>query len=356
MSETVSVVMPCYNAAPFVAQAMESALAQEGVDVELVVVDDASTDGSRGEVSRVAAAHPGRVRTVFLETNGGGCRARNRGAAEASGAYLMFLDADDALGPGTLRALVDAVRDRPLAVGAAPWLHLRRVEGEWREAPASLPLPEDGADLFRAWLEGTSWAPTSSVLWRRDAYAAAGPWDEALTREQDDDLMLRAYARGVRLARAKGGTAYYRLHDGDAFSVTRGVKEDKLRSSMRVAEMAEREAAALGRADELRPLLGNLYHQLALRGFQQGHAALARECQRRGEALCGPRAVSPTPLGRALARVLGLERKERVAQALARLGVATAGRRRAMRLRGALAGAEPAAAPSTEPRASLERP
>jgi len=343
--ELVSVVMPCHNAAPFVAQAMESVLAQDWPAVELVVVDDASTDASPGEIARVAAAHPGRVKALSMERNGGGSRARNRGAAEAAGAYLMFLDADDAIAPDTVRALVEAARGRPLAVAACPWAHLRRVDGEWREAPPSVPLPDEGADLFRVWLEGSAWAPTCAVLWRRDAFQLVGGWDESLTREQDDDVMLRAYARGARLVRASGGLGWYRLHDGQAFSVTRGVAEDKLRSSFRVLEMLEREAGAAGRAEELAPLIGNVYHQLALRGFAQGHAALARECLRRGEALAGRRVLSPTPAGRLLVRLVGLERKERLAQALARLGLATRGRREALRLRGALAGAEPPPTP-----------
>ncbi|HEX7242224.1 MAG TPA: hypothetical protein VF263_18200, partial [Longimicrobiaceae bacterium] len=98
-----------------------------------------------------------------------------------------------------------------------------------------------------------------------------------------------------------------------------------------------------GRTEELASLVGNVYHQLALRGFQQGHVALARECLRRGEALAGRRILSPKPVGRALERFLGLERKERLVQALARYGIATQERAQAVRVRRAFAGTEPTA-------------
>ncbi|HEX2092917.1 MAG TPA: glycosyltransferase family A protein [Longimicrobiaceae bacterium] len=343
----VSVVMPCYNAAPFVAEAMESVLAQSYAPVELVVVDDASTDGSGQVVRALAECHPDRVRAVRLDRNRGGCHARNRGVEVARGELLMFLDADDRIAPDTIAALVEALRGHLDGIAACDWRHLQRVDGEWRETPSSLPLPEPGADLFRVWLDGSAWAPTCSVLWRREVYERTGGWDEELTREQDDDLMLRAYARGARLVIARGGLGLYRLHEELALSVTRGVAEDKLRSSVRLLEKLAAELERRGRMGELGARVGNVYHQLALRGFQQGHRELARECLRRGEALAGRRVLSPKPVGRALERLLGLERKERLVQVLARYGVATRDRRHTHRVRRVLTGLEPVAPGST---------
>jgi hypothetical protein len=339
----VSVVMPCHNGEAYVAEAMESALAQTYQPLELVVVDDASTDASWAVIEEVAARHPGRVTALRLERNRGGCHARNLGAATARGRFLMFLDSDDGLRPDAIAALVEAVRDRPDGVAMCDWRHLELEDGEWRETPASVPLPEPGADLFRVWLEGSAWAPTSCVLWRRDVYERTGGWDEALAREQDDDLMLRAYSLGARLVLAEGGLAYYRLQPGLGISVTRGVAIEKLQSSVRVVETLWREIQRHGRADELQALVGNVYHQLALRGFQQGHTELARECLRRGDEMAGPRILSPKRVGRALERLLGLERKERVVQALARYGVATPARRQAFKVRKLFARIEPQA-------------
>lgn len=339
----VSVVMPCHNGAEFVAEAMESALAQTYQPLELVVVDDASTDESWTVIEGVAARHPGRVTALRMERNRGGCHARNRGAEAARGDFLMFLDADDVLSPPSVAALVEAVRDRPDGIAMCDWQHLERVDGEWKGTPASLPLPEPGADLFRVWLDGSAWAPTSSVLWRRDVYERTGGWDESLAREQDDDIMIRAYALGARLVQADAGCSFYRLQGGLGISVTRGVALEKLQSSVRVVEMLWREIQRHGRADELRAMVGNVYHQLALRGFQQGHTELARECLRHGDEMAGRRILSPKRVGRALERLLGLERKERVVQALARYGVATSERRQTFKVRKLFARIEPQA-------------
>jgi hypothetical protein len=341
----VSVVMPCYNAEAYVAEAIRSVVTQTYPRVELVVVDDASTDGSWAVVQGLAAEFPDRVRALRMPENRGGCHARNRGAEASGGDYLMFLDADDAISHDAIAALVETLRANPESVGACPWQHLERVNGKWLETAASLPLPEAGADLFRVWLEGSAWAPTSAVCWPRAVYERTGGWDEELTREQDDDIMLRAYAQGALLAIAGRGLACYRLHEPLSISVTKGIGVDKLRSSVRLLEKMVPELERRGRMDELGPLVGNVYHQLALKGFQQGHVELARECQRRGEALAGPAVLSPTRAGRLLVRVLGLEGKERLVQAMARLGIATAGRRRAASARRAFTPVENAPKP-----------
>ena len=341
----VSVVMPCYNAEAYVAEAVRSVMAQTYPRVEICVVDDASTDGSWGVVQGLVAEFPERVRALRMERNRGGCNARNRGAETVAGDYLIFLDADDGFAPDTVAALVDLLRANPESVGACPWCHLELRDGAWVQTPASLPLPQPRADLFRVWLEGSAWAPTSGVCWPRPVYERTGGWDEELTREQDDDIMLRAYAQGALLAITGRGLAYYRLHEPLSLSVTKGIGADKLRSSVRLLEKMVPELERRGRMEELGPLVGNVYHQLALKGFQQGHTELARECQRRGEALAGPAVLSPTRAGRLLVRVLGLEGKERLVQAMARLGIATEGRRRAVSARRAFAPVENAPKP-----------
>lgn len=94
MSPIVSVVMPAYNAAGTIAQAMRSVLAQTHAGVELVVVDDGSRDGSADVMQGIADADP-RVVALRLPCNGGVAAARNVGIEAASGDYMAFLDSDD---------------------------------------------------------------------------------------------------------------------------------------------------------------------------------------------------------------------------------------------------------------------
>lgn len=102
----VSYLVPAYRAAATIEGALRSALAQEGVVVEAIVVDDASDDDTAGRVAQMADGDP-RIRLIRLSQNGGPSAARNAALAAASGRFLGVLDADDSLEPGRTRALLD---------------------------------------------------------------------------------------------------------------------------------------------------------------------------------------------------------------------------------------------------------
>jgi hypothetical protein len=106
----VSILVPTWNAAATVERALASVLAEHDVPLEIVVVDDASTDGSADLVATIAARDP-RVVLLRLPTNGGVSNARNRGLAVVRGEWLGFLDADDRLFPGALAALIRPTAD-----------------------------------------------------------------------------------------------------------------------------------------------------------------------------------------------------------------------------------------------------
>jgi glycosyltransferase involved in cell wall biosynthesis len=352
----VSVITPCYNAAPFVAETIESVRAQTWPDVEHIVVDDGSTDESWAVVQAcVQRGTDGRLRAARLPANRGGSHARNQGAALARGEYMMFLDADDLIAPDTLRALVEALGERPMSVAICPWQELHRVEGAWRASSTEVPLPDPAGDVVGGWLAGSRWAPPCAVLWRRDAYEHTGGWDEEITANDDGDLMLRALLGGVRLVVTHAGCAYYRRH-GDARLSLSGASftEAWFASQMRVLDKVAAVLERQGRTEAFRRPLGLAYHRLALLAFQREQPALARRCQRAGERYVGQSDFSPTRLGRLLTRAVGLERKERLALWLAARGVLTPRRRKLGALRGRyLAGGLPGPTP---PGATVPRP
>ncbi len=119
-SPTVSVLMPAYNVAAYLHEAVASILSQTWGDFELVVVDDGSTDGTR-EMLRAAAATDARIRLIEMPTNGGIVAALNEGLAACRGRYIARMDADDVALPHRLASQVAAMRaaDDVVALGAA---------------------------------------------------------------------------------------------------------------------------------------------------------------------------------------------------------------------------------------------
>lgn len=338
----VSVITPCWNAEAFIGATIESVLAQSHHPIEHLIVDDASSDGSRTIAQSYAERYPERLRVEPVAETRGASHARNRGAAVARGSYLMFLDADDLLAPDAIASLLAAVREHPDAIAHAPWRRLvRDRHGAWRDHASEVARPSSDPDVaLRHWLEGRAWVPPCAVLWPRPAFDRSGGWNEDFTVDDDGELMRRMLSRRVPLVAAGGGGARYRTHEPARVSLSQSAAtEEQLRAQRKA--VIDRLAAELdrqGRLADFAPAVGTAYQLVALAALQEGHRDLARECQALGARLGGRTDVSRTALGRAVARMIGLERKERLVQWLARRGFASAGRRTSVRRRGLRAG------------------
>lgn len=185
----VSVVLPVHDDVAHLGAAVERALALTGVDVELVLVDDGSTDGSTAVVHEAAARDP-RVRAVVLERNVGVARARERGVARASGDWVWFVDSDDVWEPGAAAVLLDLARRAPdvdVVVAAA---RLVTASGTERPiVPAGPPLV-DGPEALRLLLEGAVTGHLWNKLFRRELLAGV----EFVPARTQSDLALVAGA------------------------------------------------------------------------------------------------------------------------------------------------------------------
>lgn len=311
LRDTVSVVIPCHNAAPFVGEAIESVFAQEWPHT-VVVVDDASTDGSWEVIEGYGSC----IQAVRLAENGGAAHARNLGAALSPGRWLLFLDADDLLSPDALACMARAAQGAPGALVHCGWRYLVRQGSEWIPRDPARHVPT--GDPLRDWLQG-GFVPTCSLLWPREVFEATGGWDESLTLNDDGDLAMRALAAGTPLVRADGGEGFYRRHGGERASLSTDVAgEAKLRSGMRALEKISDVLYTQGRLSAYATPIGAAYRALALYAFRAGHAELGRACLSRAGDGAGRGTGARTLAGRMLTRVLGLEGKERIAAALGR--------------------------------------
>ena len=181
-SPLVTVVIPCYNQARFLGEAIESALGQTHTPIEVIVVDDGSTD----HTARIAAKYP--AAQYVHQQNGGAPRARNRGLRESRGDLVMFLDADDRLRPDALARGVEALDARPDWAFVTGHVRLIASDGTLEGTP-----PQDHAagNQFVALLRSNYiWTP-GVVLYRRGVLETAGAFDPSAKASADYDLNIR---------------------------------------------------------------------------------------------------------------------------------------------------------------------
>ncbi|WP_374943078.1 glycosyltransferase family 2 protein [Sphingomonas sp.] len=197
------VVIPCYNRAHVVADAVRSVLRQDPAPERVIVVDDGSTDASAAVIAGLANRYP-RVSAILLPRNGGASHARNAGAASTRAPWLAFLDSDDVWLPGAARALLRAgeTRDVDVVVG-----HFARVEPG--EQPGGPECGWDGGDIRGALATGGVVGPSWSMV-RRATVFGVGGFDPSFHNCNDWDFYVRAGATGARFARIDDTVALYR--------------------------------------------------------------------------------------------------------------------------------------------------
>lgn len=208
-----SVVIPTYNREELVGSTLASLAAQELDDWELIVVDDGSTDGTLEVVQQFADAHAGRV--SILEQDHRGCAAaRNRGARQATGEYLAFLDSDDLWFPWTLRTLADQIadNDRPAMVAIA--LHSFKDESQIAGVEPTLPEVRVGRDFLADALRFGFALGVAHTVCRREAYLRVGGCPELDINGTDSDVLLRMGTEPGFVRVMSPPLLAYRQHDG----------------------------------------------------------------------------------------------------------------------------------------------
>ena len=189
MAARASVVLPAFNAGPFLRPAVLSVLAEKIEGLEAVVVDDGSTDGSLDSIADLPAR-------VVRQKNLGEAAARNAGVRASSGAYVTFLDGDDLLTPGGLAARLDYLEthSRARAAGGLPTALIdergARLAEVCERMKEKLTFPFVlTMDFYRN--GGFFPVSCSLYLYRREAFALAGPYDETLAAAPDCDFHFR---------------------------------------------------------------------------------------------------------------------------------------------------------------------
>ncbi|MEM9096049.1 MAG: glycosyltransferase family A protein, partial [Pseudomonadota bacterium] len=191
-----SVVMPVYNRERSVRRAVDSLKLETAEVFELIVVDDGSSDGSAAAAREAAAGLPPDRVKIIEQDNAGPGAARNRGAAAATGAYLVFADSDDLWYPWTAEVVAAEMETRRPALA-----FLRTVDYRAGEMPPVQTQGPSGVEDHAGYLEAVASDPpvrfaSCNVLIRRDLFEQAGGFATALRCAEDTDLFLRLADKG----------------------------------------------------------------------------------------------------------------------------------------------------------------
>jgi GT2 family glycosyltransferase len=203
----ISVVMPYYNAAPYVAEAVASVFGQTYRNVELIVVDDGSTDGSDAILQRLAETHRGRLHLLHCPRLGP-YPARNLGLRRASGEFIAFLDADDWWSPDALEKLHAAITQRAVDIAYCGWQNV----GEGITAQPYVPPAYEEEDTVAHFVRTCPW-PIHAALVRRGLVERLQGFSERRFASMDYDFWLRALGVGARMVRVPEVLAFYRWHN-----------------------------------------------------------------------------------------------------------------------------------------------
>lgn len=186
MNESVSVVIPVFNGAPFVAKAVASVRAQRHGDVEILVVDDGSTDGTQEVLKHLEQSEGIRW---FQRSHGGPARSRNFGIEAARGHYIALLDCDDVWLPGKLAAQLAIMRTRPEVGLVHTDFDVRFEDGSLEERVTARSSREPMVQAFA----GGHVALPSTLLIRRSVLDQVGRLDPELYGSEDSDLTIRLF-------------------------------------------------------------------------------------------------------------------------------------------------------------------
>ena len=215
-SPRVSVVVPAFRQAAFIRQTMESVLSQEGVDLELIVADHSSDDGTWEAMNEYAS--DARVRLLVTPAGGGAEANFNRVSAEATGTYIKLLPGDDYLLPGALArqtALLDASPDAVLTAGRRMLVDARGDAIMRSYGLKGIKGPMEGSAAIRHAVRAGSnvFGEPGAVLLRRSALEAVGYWDFAYPYLVDEATYINVLLSGRFIPDFEPG-AVFRLNNG----------------------------------------------------------------------------------------------------------------------------------------------
>jgi glycosyltransferase involved in cell wall biosynthesis len=205
--DLVSILIPCYNAAPWLPATLESALSQTWPNCEIILVDD----GSKDESLAVAEGYRDRGVTVIAQPNRGASAARNAALRASRGRWIQFLDADDLLSPEKIEVQLRAAARHPAGcLLTTRWARFTADPAQAQFIPEPLNIDADPIEWVTLKLEHAAMMHPAAWLSPRAVVDQAGPWNETLSLDDDGEYFSRLvlFSFGVRFC--ADAATYYR--------------------------------------------------------------------------------------------------------------------------------------------------
>lgn len=271
----VSVVIPCYNAEQYVEDALQSALRQSYQPVEIIAVDDGSTDAT---LSVLRSFEPDVE--VVTGPNRGASAARTKGTERASGAFIQYLDADDRLRSRALDRRVAALRESTADVAYSFYRRLVERDGQFEPGPVERPdLGARHPNPEIAILSGF-WVPPVALTYRRDIVDQIGQWHPSLPIIQDARFLQDAAHHGASFVQVPKVLAEYRDHEHGSLSSRdpAAFRHDCLQNAEETERRWRKEREG-GLTDEQARHLARVYNRIAENAFWEGDSAFDEAVQ-----------------------------------------------------------------------------
>lgn len=213
----ISVIMPCFNSEQNVSRSIDSVLQQTYTNMELLIVDDGSTDSTR-QILQSIQREDSRVR-VFFQRNSGPGAARNRGLRESRGSYIAFLDSDDYWSPFFLEKLEKALSSKSENKFNLVYCGWQNIGMRGAGGQPFIPPDYENVNLIELCFGGCRW-PIHAVLVNRECFEKVNDFDERWKNCEDFDLWLRM-SIFLTVSRIPEVLSFYRHHEGKQISKNR---------------------------------------------------------------------------------------------------------------------------------------
>lgn len=202
----VSIIIPAYNASEYIKNCLDSCIKQDHDNVEIIVIDDGSTDNTRDIVKSYSDR---RIKYLYKE-NGGSASARNLGIRNSSGDYIIFLDSDDLILPNRITAHIKSLQNKDKIITYSDFRYIKNHNNNNEYKHKFKFYSGDVLDkmLYKNFI------PTNCATYPRSFIDDIGIFNEEIRNCEDTEFLIRALLAGYKVEYLDKVLAYYRLHEG----------------------------------------------------------------------------------------------------------------------------------------------